>query len=152
MTENYSVRFATPDDAELIANHRCWMFEDMGLDLADNINEVYIPWVRNELTHGRYIGALIETDSKVVAGGGLWILEYPPHLNTTETTRAYIYNIYTEPAYRRRGLARRLMQILLECARERRIRHLMLHASDKGRALYESLGFEASNEMVMLLD
>jgi GNAT superfamily N-acetyltransferase len=62
-----------------------------------------------------------------------------------------IVNVYTEPAHRRRGLARRLMVAMLDWLREQGYGTVSLHASDYGRPLYESLGFAATNEMRMQL-
>ena len=62
-----------------------------------------------------------------------------------------IVNVYTEPAYRRRGLARRLMVAMLEWAHGEGYGTVSLHASDFGRSLYESLGFKATNEMRLQL-
>ena len=51
-------------------------------------------------------------------------------------------NIYTAPAYRRRGVARRIVEKLIEDAKARGIRSVLLEATEMGRPLYESLGFE----------
>ncbi len=56
-------------------------------------------------------------------------------------------NVFTEPAWRRRGLAELLMRHILDWARQERLDRLVLHASDDGRPLYERLGFAATNEM-----
>ncbi len=61
--------------------------------------------------------------------------------------RGNILNIFTEPEFRRRGLARRLMETVLAWCRANRIDHIVLHASNDGRPLYESMGFQPSNEM-----
>jgi GNAT superfamily N-acetyltransferase len=58
-----------------------------------------------------------------------------------------VLNVYTESAWRRRGLAELLMRHVLEWARAQRLDRLVLHASAEGRALYERLGFVATNEM-----
>ena len=60
---------------------------------------------------------------------------------------AYVNGVYVYPAYRRRGIARRLMQMALEWARERGCAQVRLRSSDEGRPLYEQLGFRASTEM-----
>jgi GNAT superfamily N-acetyltransferase len=61
-------------------------------------------------------------------------------------------NVYTEPAHRRRGLARRLMHEMLGWCRARRVARVVLHASDDGAALYASLGFlRKTNEMSLVL-
>ena len=50
-------------------------------------------------------------------------------------------SVYTAPEYRRLGIARRLMTMLLDAARELGVHRLLLNSSDMGRPLYESLGF-----------
>jgi GNAT superfamily N-acetyltransferase len=60
-------------------------------------------------------------------------------------------NVFTEPEYRRLGLARRLMVTMLDWLRQEKFGTVSLHASEYGRSLYESLGFEATNEMRMSL-
>jgi GNAT superfamily N-acetyltransferase len=65
--------------------------------------------------------------------------------------RAWIVNMFTEPEYQRRGLARRLVREMIDWGRASGLRFLYLHASDAGRPLYESMGFVANNEMRLAL-
>jgi len=65
---------------------------------------------------------------------------------------AYVLNVYTEPTHRRGGVARAIMNAILEWCREQRVARVTLHASREGRPLYEDLGFEPSNEMRFVLD
>ena len=58
-----------------------------------------------------------------------------------------ILNVFTEPEWRRHGIAARLIKTIIEWSREQRLDGLVLHASDEGRALYERLGFVSTNEM-----
>jgi GNAT superfamily N-acetyltransferase len=65
---------------------------------------------------------------------------------------AYLPNVYVDDEHRRRGLARRLTETVLAWCRERGMGRVVLHASDEGRSLYESLGFVASpREMRLVL-
>jgi GNAT superfamily N-acetyltransferase len=68
-------------------------------------------------------------------------------VTVTSGRAAVVVNVYTEPAERRRGLARLLMERVLEWAREVELEDLVLHAAPDGRHLYESLGFAMTNEM-----
>jgi GNAT superfamily N-acetyltransferase len=61
--------------------------------------------------------------------------------------RAWVLNVYTEPDFRRRGLARRVMETIAAWCAAQGLSRVFLHASDAGRPLYESLGFEPTNEM-----
>lgn len=146
-----TIRRATAADAEAIIHHRRSMFSDMGYGDAawlDGVAASFLPWVRRKLESGEYLGWFaVSPDQSVAAGAGLWLLDWFPHRLDRGSVRGYLLNVYTEPAYRRRGLARQLMQVALDYCRERDITIMTLHASDEGRPLYESLGFKQTNEM-----
>ena len=86
-----------------------------------------------------------------VAGGAVILSPWPAHPYDLECRRATILNVYTQPEYRRRGIARDLMQTMIAWCRSEGLARVTLHASDDGRHLYESLGFEVSNEMRLKL-
>lgn len=145
----FEIREAVPQDAALITYHRRRMFEDMGRDAAaiDDMERRFLPWVEDQLAHGRYLGWFATSGGEVVAGAGLWLMDWPPHILGRSTLRGNIVNVYTEPACRRQGLARRLTQLAIDWSWANDIDVIILHASEDGRALYESMGFRPSNEM-----
>jgi GNAT superfamily N-acetyltransferase len=151
MTETPHIRAATATDLEVILHHRRAMFEDMGyrdpaaLEATRASSE---PFIRQGLAEGFYRGWLAEEGAgRVVAGGGLIVHPWLGHPASPQTRRAYILNVYTEPEYRRHGLARRIMEAILDWCRAEGFAGVALHASDQGRVLYEALGFKATNEM-----
>jgi ribosomal protein S18 acetylase RimI-like enzyme len=93
----------------------------------------------------------IDADQAIAAGLGLWLMDWPPHLVGPGPWRANILNVYTRPQSRRMGLARTLMDTAIEWCRANQVRAVILHSSDAGRSLYESMGFQATNEMRILL-
>lgn len=146
----YLLRAATPDDLLTVLRHRRRMFEDMGhrdpAALAAML-ESSTPLLRRGLSDGSYRGWFFEHAGTVVAGGGIVSLEFQSHPRDPVPRRSWVVNMFTEPEHRRQGLARRLMQAMLDWCRASGMRTLYLHASDDGRGLYESLGFGATNEM-----
>jgi GNAT superfamily N-acetyltransferase len=58
-----------------------------------------------------------------------------------------IVNVFTEPEWRRLGVAALLLEEIIEWSRKERLDRLVLHASEEGRALYDRLGFVPGNEM-----
>jgi GNAT superfamily N-acetyltransferase len=58
------------------------------------------------------------------------------------TDLAWIGMVLTHRDYQRRGYARELMQTTLDLADFRRVRSVKLDATDQGRPLYASMGFE----------
>lgn len=156
MSDGITIRLATVADAPIIVHHRHAMFADMGagdpagLDVMDT---TFAPYVTRALGDGGYRGWLAQTDDgRVVAGGGLIVHEWPAGpRNPADPRRAYVLNVYTAPEYRGRGLARRIMQVIIDWCRAEGFAAIWLHASDFGRPLYQSMGFEPTNEMRLKL-
>jgi GNAT superfamily N-acetyltransferase len=152
---SFAVRRATVADASVVASHRRAMFYEMrgtGAAALDAMEQEFVPWVRGRIASEEYLGWLAETEGGlVVAGVGLWLMNWPPHVIAHSQRRGYLLNVYTREDHRRRGLARRLVEIAMEWCRENGIEVMVLHASDAGRALYETMGFKSTNEMRILL-
>jgi ribosomal protein S18 acetylase RimI-like enzyme len=149
-----TIRLATADDIETMIHHRCAMFAEMEWgDEASRalMNADFRGWALEHLQNGTFWTWLACDGEMVVSGAGIYHLDWPAGPTQNSYPRAYIYNVYTEPAYRRQGIARRLMEHALADMRARGIRTVGLHASDFGRRMYEQLGFEATNEMQLVL-
>jgi GNAT superfamily N-acetyltransferase len=148
------IRQATVADVDVIVRHRRAMFADMGSGdeaARDAMASAAEPFIEASLKNGTYRGWLVETGDGVVAGGGLAVVGFQPTPFDPVPRRAWVLNMYTEPAYRRRGLARELMLTMIGWCRERGLKSVFLHASDAGRRLYEELGFTPTNEMQLVL-
>jgi len=151
LNEDYIIRPARVSDARVIAEHRAAMFRDMGLvsvEQDESLLRVSEPWVAGLLAKGDYVGWLVEHRKAVVPGGGMLIRELPPTPGCYRVGRwGHIVNVYTDPNHRRRGLARRLMNTILDWCAQHKIDQVTLSASDDGRALYESLGFKPTSDI-----
>ena len=55
-------------------------------------------------------------------------------------------NVYTNADYRRRGIARQMVTMLLNNAKECGVSYVSLDATENGRPLYASLGFAPNDE------
>ena len=145
MNNGYVLRDATPEDAEQIADHRTRMFADMGLVGGSDsaaLKAETVPWIRALLLNHEYKGRFFEQDGEVVAGGGLHLSELGSVPGCVRIgRRGHIANVYTLPAHRRRGLARRLLEEMVSWSEWNGIDQLTLDASADGRRLYGSLGF-----------
>jgi ribosomal protein S18 acetylase RimI-like enzyme len=145
-------RVATEADAALIAAHRHAMFADMGgtpASALDEMSRTFLPWVARMIAAGKYIGWITEDGDRPVAGAGLLILDWPSHpLDPAAEHRGYLLNVFVEPDYRRRGLAKALVETCMAEAHRRNLRIVALHSADAARRIYESLGFRTTNEML----
>jgi len=158
MIDAILIRLATPVDAGTLAEHRVAMFRDMAsIDPASEgpLRSASAEYFAGAVASGEYVGWLASLHSdpgRIVAGGGVQFRTLLPRPQPDGPglllgREGLILNVYVDPAWRRRGLARRLMQEILAWAPAAGISRLVLHASADGRPLYEGLGFVTSNEM-----
>jgi GNAT superfamily N-acetyltransferase len=155
MTEGFTIRRATLDDVPTILYHRRAMFTEMGVGTSaemDAMEAAFEPWLCQKMVEKHYLGWLVVAENgETAAGAGLWLMEWPPTVIESNALRAYMLNVYTQPAYRKRGLAHQLTQTIIGWCKENGYHLLVLHASDAGRPVYESMGFQLSNEMKLRL-
>ena len=156
LPEGYSLRRASAGDIDTLVAHRRAMFVDMGYQdqtALDTMATNCRTWLLIKMDCEEYLAWLATApDGSVVAGTGLWLMDWPPHMIGPGAPRGNILNVYTEPAFRRQGIARRLMNEALDWCRVNGVRAVILHASPDGERLYEDLGFKSTNEMRILLD
>ncbi len=147
----FTVRRALESELDTLVEHRRAMFLDMGYadDAAmSQMAEKCRPWLLAKMRSGEYLAWLaVDQAGAIAAGTGLWLMDWIPHVIGKSERRGNILNVYTRPEFRRRGLARRLIEVAVVWCRENGIDTVILHASPEGRPLYEALGFSATNEM-----
>jgi GNAT superfamily N-acetyltransferase len=151
----YTLRQVTVRDAAIIAGHRVSMFRDMGQvptdALATALSEASTSALAALLREGSYVGWFaIDEEDRVLAGAGAHVKPQLPRINGVLVVTApvpLVVNVYTEPAWRGRGIAQALMNTLMKWATGQGFDRVVLHASDAGRPLYRALGFVPTNEM-----
>jgi GNAT superfamily N-acetyltransferase len=148
------IREATSQDIPEILRQRRAMYEDMGHKDARalaTVVELSAGYLADALPNGTFRAWLAADGDRAVAGGAVLISPWPAHPYDLECRRATILNVYTDREYRRQGIARQVMQTILDWCKHEGFARVNLHASEEGRHLYESLGFEPSNEMRLKL-
>ena len=152
-----TLRRATLADAELITEHRHQMFADNQLATQARYAEMdanFLPWVRERLADGRYVGFLLEDEStgQVVSSAGIFYMDFPPHYLDPEPCRAYLLNFYTCPEDRGQGHAKLLLKAVVDECHAKGVQVITLHASRFGKPIYENFGFKQHNEYVLRPD
>jgi GNAT superfamily N-acetyltransferase len=150
--DGYSIRDASAADIPALVHHRLSMFNEMGVAIdAPALSAAFETWLRTYLATGTYRAWLVEAEGRVVAGGGITLLTWPPSPRNLSGQLPMVYNVYTEPSHRRRGIARALMEAIHEWCRAAGYRSIGLAASAEGHALYESLGYVTSPQPYMFV-
>lgn len=147
MSASPRVRSATAADAPILARYRAAMFADMAaLQPGSSTESVVVASTQRLLERaipsGEWAAWVAEIDGSAVGCGAAILRPAPPNPACPEGGEAaYLLNFYTEPAFRRRGVATALMTTCLAWCRQRRVVRIDLHASSAGARVYERLGF-----------
>jgi GNAT superfamily N-acetyltransferase len=148
---DYRVREATVADLDVLVDHRIAMFTEMGTPLdAPVVRQLFRDWLIKMMPAGTYRAWVCEdAPGSVVAGAGITLLDWPPGPSSMTGKIAFVYNVYTDPAHRKQGLARRLMDTVHGWCAASGVVAVALNASPEGRHLYESQGYRAAPSPMM---
>lgn len=110
------------------------------VDMSEVRRESYAYYERalNNNTHTAY---LVYDGNAVVGAGGVSFFQVMPTYHDPSGNKAYIMNMYTHPDYRRKGIAYKVLDMLVKECYVRHITAILLEATDMGRPLYEKYGF-----------
>lgn len=142
------------DIADLVRLRRT-MFEAMGCDdpaQLDDADAACAAYFAKAIPAGEFHGWLAVTPTgEAVSSCGVVFDQHPPGPGNLSGRVWYVMSVVTVPRYRRKGVARRIMQAMLAWLTEQGIEHVALHTTEMGKPLYEELGFADSNEMKLKL-
>ena len=77
----------------------------------------------------------------------IWIM---PTYSHPTGNRAHLMNVYTHADHRRKGISKKMVEILIDEAKENGVTEISLDTTEKGRSLYESLGFKSSDSCMIM--
>jgi len=148
---DYRIRPGAAAEAAVVAKHRALMFHEMGhLPATEMVpfEREAVPIIEALILNGTYRQWFVEHDTGgIAAGGGIQVRPLLPRPDCRGAPEAIILNMYVEPAHRRRGLARRLLEAMLDWCQSQNIVRIVLHPSDQARPLYVSMGFQPTSEL-----
>jgi ribosomal protein S18 acetylase RimI-like enzyme len=119
------------------------MFESMG-----EPGRAWVPAaeraLRDGIQSGRVIAVVAEADAETAILGSAVGVRWDrlPTPWNEEGRGAYVQYVWTEPAHRRRGVARAVMERLIALLAAAGVADVDLHATAAAEAMYRSLGFE----------
>ncbi len=93
------------------------------------------------IADGTHYALAAEYDGETCGCGAVCFTEELPSPDNPSGRCAYLMNIYVREAYRKHGLAHKIVTRLIEEATRRNCGKIYLETTDDGRPVYESLGF-----------
>ena len=136
-------RATTADFAELVELRLAYLDADFGeLPAAQKVQiasevERYLP---EHMGRDLHI-FLAREEGKIACCVWLLTVEKPPSPRFPHGRTGILFNVFTRPEFRRRGLAAKVMRAVVMAGRELSLDVIELNATDEGYPLYRSIGF-----------
>lgn len=149
---NLIYKKATIEDINLLTKSRIEVLkaanrlaDDVDMEEVEAQSWDYYEKALSDRTHTAY---LVFDSNRFIGAGGISYYRVMPTYHNPSGNKAYIMNMYTNPDYRRMGIAMKTLELLVAEAKEKGIKAIFLEATDMGRSLYEKFGFvKMNNEM-----
>lgn len=106
-------------------------------DLRPALEDYY----HRHMADGTFVSWLAVDEDKIVGTSGMSFVEKPPYFGCPSGRIGLLSSMFTDPDYRRMGIARELLHRVVEEARKYGCGTVQITASDMGVKLYSSYGF-----------
>lgn len=145
-----TIRKATTDDFDNVISSRLEMLKDVnGLSETEEFSEQFIEKTKQYFKQPCQT-TILAIDKEVIGCATICYIEIMPTVDHPTGKRAHVMNVYTRKTYRRQGIAYKMMEQLINEARENGVTEISLDATKQGRPLYEKCGFVRSEEGMVL--
>ena len=145
------IRKATDADIDALIKARCiTMREVCGFGEDYEFSAEFMEATKEYFLNGDGT-TVIATDDfagapQIVGNATLCHTNLLPTFSHPSGKRAHLMNVHVEKEFRRKGIARKMIELLADEAKERGVTEISLDATDDGRKLYDTMGYHANNE------
>lgn len=115
-------------------------------DLQPELNEYYI----KHLEDSTFISWLAIDRGEIIATSGMSFTEKPPYYSNPSGKIGLLSSMYTLKEYRRKGIAKKLLDKVIQEAKEYGCGAIQITASNMGVLLYTDYGFEKNSNFMQL--
>ena len=144
-------RIAEKEDIELVMSSRMEMLRVVNsLDEDYQFSDEFTIDCKRFFLNGDQTTVLAMDGDTVVGCASICYYALMPTFSHPAGKRAYLMNVYTKDSYRRMGIAKKMVSMLIEEAWARETTEISLDATESGRILYQRLGFVDSDECMVL--
>lgn len=134
-------RKLTEKDLDIFIEMRINQLREEGakedIDLRPALRDYYMRHMKD----GTFVSWIAEDEGKIIGTSGMSFVEKPPYFGCPSGKMGLLSSMFTNPAYRRKGIAKELLHRVVEEAKNYGCGTVQITASDMGVKLYTAYGF-----------
>ena len=145
---NIQYRKMTSADVDTFITMRIKQLREEGatedIDLIPALKDYY----SRHMADGTFVSWLAVDGDKIVGTSGMSFVEKPPYFSCPTGRIGLLSSMFTDPSYRRMGIAKELLSRVVDEARHYGCGTIQITASDMGVFLYTDFGFEKNGNFM----
>ena len=145
---NITYRKLTVDDLDVFIKMRIDQLREEGakedIDLEPALRDYYL----RHLSDGTFVSWLALDKDRIIGTSGMSIVEKPPYFGGPSGKIGLLSSMFTDPNYRRKGIAKTLLSKVVDEAGEQGCGTVQITASDMGVLLYSDFGFKKNDNFM----
>ena len=138
---NITYRKLTESDLATFIAMRITQLREEGATEDTDLLEPLWDYYHRHMADGTFVSWLAIDGEKIIGTSGMSFVEKPPYFSCPSGKIGLLSSMYTDPGYRRRGIAKELLRRVVEEARSYGCGSVQITASDMGVLLYTDFGF-----------
>ena len=134
-------RELTSEDLDTFIQMRINQLREEGAKEYINLEPSLRDYYERHMADGTFVSWLAVDGDKIIGTSGMSFVEKPPYFGCPSGRIGLLSSMFTDPQYRRRGIAKELLARVIDEAREYGCGTVQITASDMGVLLYTDFGF-----------
>ena len=141
-------RKLTEKDLDVFIRMRITQLREEGATEDVDLVPPLVDYYHRHLADGTFVSWLALDGEKIVGTSGMSFVEKPPYFSCSSGRIGLLSSMYTDPEYRRMGIAKELLRRVTEEARAYGCGCVQITASDMGVLLYTDFGFKKNGNFM----
>lgn len=146
--QNIEFRKATIEDVDTLARLRLQQLREEGATPDTDISHSLESYFKESLANGTFLSWLALYNGEIIATSGIALNRLPPYYGNANGIVGQVVNMHTLKEFRRKGIASKLLNIVMEEAVKLGCTTFRVSASETGKFLYKSMGFSMKTNML----
>ncbi len=143
-------RRITKADLDRFIDIRIGQLREEGATEEIDLKPYLLDYYNRHMKDGTFVSWLAVDGDKIVGTSGMSFVEKPPYFSCPSGKIGLLSSMYTDKAYRRQGIAKKLLGLVVVDAREYGCGCVQITASDMGVLLYTDFGFKKNGNFMQL--
>ena len=136
------------DELDTFIEMRINQLKEEGATEDVDLKPALYNYYTKHLADGTFVSWLAIDENRIVGTSGMSFVEKPPYFGCSTGKIGLLSSMYTVKEYRRQGIAKKLLSMVINEAREYGCKIVQITASDMGVLLYSDFGFVKNNNFM----